>query len=317
MKNLIKNSKIYDIDFANIYSTTNSRLAVAASLWNPKRVSASKICYESMRIMDDLVDNRKEEETAMTPKEKEQLTSKINNWVCAIKENNPTNKIQRDLISTLDTFKIPSVLWETFAKSMIYDINHNGFETFDDFLEYSEGAAVVPGAIGMHLGGVTKIKGVYVPPKFDILESSRPLSRFSYITHIMRDFQEDQNKNLNYYSDDRIKECGLSTSLLKLSTSLLKDMATSGEITPGFRKMMGMYYKDTEKYKKEAREMVDDIGGEMEPIYNLSLELILSLYSQVFERIDVDKGTFLTSELNPTPEEVKTRVHQTISSFKR
>jgi hypothetical protein len=32
----------------------------------------------------------------------------------------------------------------------------------------------------------------------------------------------------------------------------------------------------------------------------------------VFERIDVENGTFSTEELNPTPEETRERVYQTI-----
>ena len=37
---------------------------------------------------------------------------------------------------------------------MVYDLNNDGFETFEDFLNYAEGAAVCPGAIFMHLCGV-------------------------------------------------------------------------------------------------------------------------------------------------------------------
>jgi phytoene/squalene synthetase len=309
MKNKIKDSA-YGIDFAGIYSATNSRLAVAASLWDPERISAFKTCYKSMRMMDDLVDDRKEKETPITPKEKEYLTSELNNWVHAINERTPKNKLQKKLISTLDKFKIPTYLWENLAESMIYDLDHNGFETFDNFLKYSEGAAVSPGAVGMHLGAISKNGEGYLPPKFDILESSRSLARFCYITHIMRDFQEDQNKNLNYFSNDRIEKSGLSTSSLK-------EIAASGKINSGFREMMGMYYKDGEKYQKESRDMINKISKDMEPKYHLSLELILDLYSQVFERIDVDKGSFSTSELNPTPKEIETQVRKTISNFNR
>lgn len=36
----------------------------------------------------------------------------------------------------------------------------------------------------------------------------------------------------------------------------------------------------------------------------------------IFERIDVEKGSFSTGELNPTPEEVKQKVYETILAFK-
>jgi hypothetical protein len=36
----------------------------------------------------------------------------------------------------------------------------------------------------------------------------------------------------------------------------------------------------------------------------------------VFERIDIENGSFISSELNPTPEETRKRVHETIMKFK-
>jgi hypothetical protein len=36
----------------------------------------------------------------------------------------------------------------------------------------------------------------------------------------------------------------------------------------------------------------------------------------VFERIDLKDGTFTTEELNPTPDETKDRVYNTIMKFK-
>jgi hypothetical protein len=53
----------------------------------------------------------------------------------------------------------------------------------------------------------------------------------------------------------------------------------------------------------------------MEPRYQLSLEIIFSLYLMVFERIDVENGSFTSFELNPTPEETKKRVWETIIKF--
>jgi hypothetical protein len=35
----------------------------------------------------------------------------------------------------------------------------------------------------------------------------------------------------------------------------------------------------------------------------------------VFERIDVEKGNFTSYELNPTPEETRQRVYETIMNF--
>jgi hypothetical protein len=37
----------------------------------------------------------------------------------------------------------------------------------------------------------------------------------------------------------------------------------------------------------------------------------------VFERIDLDNGTFSTRELNPTPDEIKEQVWTVIEKFER
>jgi hypothetical protein len=47
----------------------------------------------------------------------------------------------------------------------------------------------------------------------------------------------------------------------------------------------------------------------------LSLEIIYGLYLQIFERIDVSKIRFTTSELNPSPQDVRDRINMIISSF--
>ena len=191
---------------------------------------------------------------------------------------------------------------------MIYDLHHDGFRSFPVFLEYAEGASVAPASIFMHLCGVVKENGHYRPPQFDIREAAHPLAIFCYLVHIIRDFQKDQNNNLNYFADDLIAENGLDPQMLR-------EIAGGGEINPGFRELMKKYYAFAEYYRHEARQTIDKIGTYLEPRYRLSLEVIYSLYLQIFERIDVANGRFTTAELNPSPEEVQDRIDLTISTF--
>jgi hypothetical protein len=53
----------------------------------------------------------------------------------------------------------------------------------------------------------------------------------------------------------------------------------------------------------------------LEPRYQLSLEIIFDLYMMVFERIDIQNGTFTTQELNPTPDQTRERVLNMIMNF--
>ena len=71
---------------------------------------------------------------------------------------------------------------------------------------------------------------------------------------------------------------------------------------------MEKYYTFADYYRYEARQTIDKIGTHLEPRYRLSLEVIYSLYLQIFERIDVANGRFTTEELNPSPEEVQDRI---------
>jgi hypothetical protein len=61
--------------------------------------------------------------------------------------------------------------------------------------------------------------------------------------------------------------------------------------------------------------VIKDISPALEPRYQLSLEIIFSLYLMVFERIDIAAGKFTTEELNPTPDETRERVYRTIMEF--
>jgi hypothetical protein len=61
--------------------------------------------------------------------------------------------------------------------------------------------------------------------------------------------------------------------------------------------------------------MICRIKPLVEPRSQLSLEIIFDLYLMVFERIDIEHGTFSTEELNPTWQEIRERVGQTIGRF--
>ena len=286
----------------------NPILDIAARFWEDERYNAFRICYQSMRSVDDLIDNRKADFRQISPVEKQQLTAVVHDWLTAMKEATPRDLFQKQLAETRAKFQIPLWPWQNLSKSMIYDMSHEGFKDFKAFIRYSEGAAVSPGAIFMHLCGVVKEKGYYRPPHYHIGKAARPLALFCYLVHIIRDFQKDQNDNLNYFADNLVSEN-------ELNPQLLKEIAAGSKISLSFRNLMGQYYTFAEYYRRKARQMIDKISVYLEPRYQLSLEIIYSLYLQIFERIDVTNGRFTTAELCPLPEEVQNRINLTISSF--
>jgi phytoene/squalene synthetase len=208
----------------------------------------------------------------------------------------------------IERFSIPLWPLEAFARSMIYDINNNGFPTLNDFLEYSQGASVAPASIFVHLNGLSKKNDRYEVPPFDVRDAATPCAIFSYLVHIIRDFQKDQLNNLNYFADNLIAKH-------KISRTHLADIAQGQPISSGFRNMIKEYYLLADEYRLKTYDVIRKIRPLLEPRYQLSLEIIFDLYLMVFERIDITNGSFTTEELNPTPEETKERVLNIIMNF--
>ncbi len=306
MSNRTGRNFVPNLDLGQIQK--NPILDIAAQFWDEERYQAFRICYRSMRIIDDLVDDRKAKGLEISDDEREQYSRMISDWIEPIKRRRPDDALQHELVATIERFKIPIWPWEKLASAMIYDLNHDSFPTFRAFLQYSEGAAVAPASVFMHLCGVARQNDGYSPPVFDSRKTARPLAIFSYLVHIIRDFQKDQKNHLNYFASDILVRYGLSGSKLR-------EIAETGEISQSFRNLMAQYLGFVEYYRRKARESIDRILPLLKSRYRLSLEIIYNLYSQIFERIDPQKGRFTTSELNPEPEEIRDRIDRTISAF--
>ena len=225
-----------------------------------------------------------------------------------VRDNSDKDPFQKELSGCMSKFKMPLWPLEDFAKSMIYDIDHNGFATLKDFIEYSKGASVAPASIFVHLNSISRKNGKYEVPPFDVREAATPCAMFSYFVHIIRDFQKDQLNNLNYFADDLILK-------YSLTREQLSEIAHGAKPGKDFRNLIKVYYDLADEYRQKTYEKIRKISPFLEPRYQLSLEIIFNLYLMVFERIDIEKGFFTTSELNPTPEETKERVYQTIIQF--
>jgi len=295
------------IDFNKIKDHPN--ILIAANFWDEDRYGAARTCYKLMRAIDDLVDNYKTLHKVISENEKKQLITDVEDWISTIAEKTKNDPGQKEMIETFDRFRIPVWPMETFAKSMIYDIQHDGFKSLQTFIEYAGGASVAPASIFVHLCGIKMINGQYVAPAYDVKEAATPCAVFSYLVHIIRDFQKDQFNNLNYFADDLIEKYGLDRK--KLS-----DMAHGGTIEKGFRNLIKEYYMVADEYRQKTYEVIRKIRPSLEPRYQLSLDIIFNLYLMVFERINIQNGKFTAEELTPTPEEVRLRVYETISGFK-
>jgi len=294
-------------DFQQIL--TNPILDIAARFWDTERYEAFQVCYRSMRIVDDLIDERKATGEALADSEKKQIITVLADWFEAYRAGKPIDEFQSRLIETARRFQIPIWPWQRLLKAMLYDLDHNGFRNLGAFLRYTEGAAISPASVFMHLCGVVEQDGGYIPPRFDIRKAARPLAVFSYLVHIVRDFQKDHLRGLNYFASDMLAEFGLDSKALA-------GVAAGAEIPGEFRRLIERYRGLAEYYRLRARATLNKVHPELEPACQLSLEIIYSLYLQIFERIDASSGRFTTDELNPSPHEIQERIYQTVRSFK-
>ncbi len=295
------------IDFRKIIDHPN--ILIAANFWDEERFCAAKICYKFMRAIDDLIDNHKAKNRLIEPGERKEFVANVEEWLKMIIVSKECNAMQAELRETIEKFRIPVWPLEVFAKSMIYDINNDGFPTLGTFLEYAGGASVAPASIFVHLNGLRVTNGRYESPEFDVKWAATPCAIFSYLVHIIRDFQKDQLNNLSYFADDLIIKHGLD----RIS---LREFADGRPVNANFRKLIGHYYQLADEYREKTYAIIKKIRPLLEPRYQLSLDIIFDLYLMVFERIDLRNGKFTTDELNPTADETRERVHNLIMNFK-
>lgn len=297
---------INSIAFENIEKHPN--ILIAARFWDDRRFLAAKVCYRFMRMIDDHIDDRKAKDEAISCLEKEVLTNRVNSWIECLVSNPEHDSTIKELTETITTFHIPLQLFHNFARSMLYDIDHNGFDTLEDFIYYAEGASVAPASVFVHLCCLSEENGAYLPPDFDVLKVARPCAIFSYIVHIIRDFQEDQQNNLNYFALDILKKNGLLPSDLK-------EIADGSAVTDPFREVIKEYYELAQLYSAQTLQEIENLSTRVEGRYLFSLHLIYQLYKMVFDRIDLQNGKFTKEELNPTPGEIRAKVIEVASGW--
>lgn len=300
--------KIFEkIDFNKIIDHPN--ILIAAAFWEDDRYQAARTCYKYMRAIDDLIDCHKSTHARIAESEKKQFQKSVENWIAMARNAGASIPGQNELLDTIRKFHIPVWPLEAFAQSMMYDIDHDGFASIPDFIDYSQGASVAPASIFVHLNGLRKNGTEYLVPAFDVKSASTPCALFSYFVHIIRDFQKDQMNNLNCFAQDVTLKNGLTANDLR-------KIAAGRSVPAGFRRIIEEYCRYADTYRRQTMEIIDKIAPLLEPRYRLSLQIIFNLYLMVYERIDVEKGNFTDDELNPTPAEIRKRVYETIVSFR-
>jgi phytoene synthase len=295
---------ILNIDIDQLVKHPN--ILIAASLWDKERFDAAKVCYRFMRRIDDLIDDHKATNNSIAECEKKAFTNEVNKWIECLTQKSKQDPFIEEVAEIIEKFRIPLHLFHSFARSMIYDIHNDGFPTYRAFIKYAEGASVAPASVFVHLCCLNKDYSNYVLPNMNLRQIARPCALFSYLVHIIRDFEKDYKENLNYFAKDLLEK-------YQLTDTALFDVAYGNSINGDFRDMIGEYCTYAEFHSRNTIKEIEKLSPFLEPKYLLSLKLIYQLYLFVFNRIDILHGSFSSKELNPTTEELKEQINLIIS----
>ncbi len=248
-------------------------LEIGSLIWGDERYRAFQACYRVMRKVDDLVDGHPARlgGTIMDAAEKERVIAVIDDLLTG----------QKDPVfaALIERFSVPAWIWEKWRNAMIYDLTHRGFATIEDFFQYAEGAAVTPGALFLHLATAQYNGDRYAASPIDLLKSARPLGRFCYLVHVLRDFRKDLNMGINTIP----QECG---ERFHLTVSDLARQARADRLNTSMRALMQWYLDEAGKYLCRAEETLAVLPKVCPQCELTSVRIVLALYRAMYEKID-------------------------------
>lgn len=190
----------------------------------------------------------------------------------------------------MERFPVPTVLWRNFFAAMHRDIDQPRFATYQDFLDYTEGASVSPTTIYLYLiaaarpsSAVASAAGPYVlPPGFDLITCGRHLGTFAYLGHILRDLAEDLStgeEGLIYVASEDLASFGLDEDALRRD---LANRRASSEL----RQLVSELRDRSRHHLRAGRRLLAPLDGVLEPDGSYILELILTIYERVLDKIE-------------------------------
>ena len=109
---------IAQIDFNKIKKNPN--ILIAAKFWDEDRYRAAKVCYQFMRKIDDLIDDRKTDVQSLSDCEKQIYTNQVNGWIQCLNGKVSNDPFFEQVVQTIENYQIPIHLFHVFAKSMVY-----------------------------------------------------------------------------------------------------------------------------------------------------------------------------------------------------
>jgi phytoene synthase len=265
------NNKYLNLDFAygyceRIAKQKNPFLYYVSSFFEDKnKFKAFCSTYASMRILDDFVDGIKNR-TELSRNEKTFYLEEINKWEKLITDcyngKRFENPILRALSDTFKTFDIQLSPWANLAKAMRWDIEHSRFNTFKEFLNYTEGAAIAPATVF-----ISVLSGQSDGEKYNCSANgnnsyyyAKDLAIFCYLTHILRDVSCDlelEDSGLIYLPMEDLNR-------YSISENDLWNFKSTKSINTNFQQLMEHQIKRARTFGEAGRASVAKLFNELE-----------------------------------------------------
>lgn len=242
--------------------------------------------YASMRIIDDEIDSIPWR-GRLSGLQRRKYTSEIQKWLeNVIACQDGSSRRAPIFVALEDTFKkfaIPLFPWENLAQAMQRDVGQDSFRTFEEFLDYAEGAAIAPATVFMFLLTANRDDTGYFweyPPR-RIYAFAKELALFCYLTHIIRDVSSDlrlSRSGLLYISKQDLKKFGLTKTDLK-------EFRRKKTVSRNFQKLAARYVARARSYQARGEKLLRDLNPNLEEDSRFVLKLLLEFYSETLKKI--------------------------------
>jgi len=292
---------------------------------DPERYRAFCALYAVMRVVDDRVDDlaiNGQLSNAQLEIEHQVLAAWREAFFCAVRGETLSTEIlvrcdfpqSGELLQAaavaMEKFPIPHLIWQNFFDAMERDIERPDFETWEEFLDYCEGATVAPTTIYLYLiASAPSNTGVYLPPEdFDILECGRALGIFAYIGHILRDLDLDLavgSDGLLYLAKDDLARFGVSRE------TLLEDLGNKATSAPAIALAKELADRAW-RFRDAGRKLTLSAAGKLEPDCAFILELIVTIYEETLVKIAAGSHDLLAGRHRLSMDE-KTRITKEVA----
>jgi len=247
--------------------------------------------YACMRTLDDLID---EEFLRLAQQERRQnrsaILNRVSQWETQVKAAAHAEYTARDedfepmVFTALNMCLGQSDLKEgpflRLARSLRRDVLEEELASWDELLDYCEGAAVAPGAVFIYLLAAREEEPgrLVLSDSIDAMAEARDLAHFCYFTHIVRDLRQDSasSSQLLTLPADLLQECGFSRS--SFSRAVLRQ---DDRVRPVVRRMLG----EAEAAGGRARQRVKALRRQLPVGKSAILDYLFELYREAHEAV--------------------------------